>query len=242
MNQSGNVLFLILIAVALFAALSYAVTSSTRTNGSSASSESAMSYASTIIQYTTSVRSAIQRMKLSNDCTDYNLNFANSIYKRNNGNALNPVNPSSPATGRCDVFGANGGGIAPLALPYAALDSGNANFKGGTFYKPGHGEVLVIQFKGIGTDGAAGSDASNDLSFAFQFISKDVCSALNKLLGIQDPRPAATCTGAASQYSGSFTASTAKCSLPAGESYPPASCSYDPAYGGYSFSQILLER
>lgn len=242
MNQSGNVLFLILIAVALFAALSYAVTSSTRTNGSSASSESAMSYASTIIQYTTSVRSAIQRMKLSNDCTDYNLNFANSIYKRNNGNALNPANPSSPATGRCDVFGANGGGIAPLALPYAALDSGNANFKGGTFYKPGHGEVLVIQFKGIGTDGPAGSDTANDLMMTFQFISKDVCSALNKLMEIKDPRPTGSCTGAASQYTGSFTSSTAICTLPASESYPAASCTYDPAYGSYSFAQILVER
>ena len=50
-REEGNVLFLILIAVVLFAALSYAVTSSTRSGGGSVSKDKAKSYAAAIVQH-----------------------------------------------------------------------------------------------------------------------------------------------------------------------------------------------
>lgn len=60
--QSGNVLFLILIAVALFAALSYAVTQSTRTNGANADEDKAALIASQIVQMAAAVKTARDRL------------------------------------------------------------------------------------------------------------------------------------------------------------------------------------
>ena len=61
--QQGNVLFLILIAVALFAALSYAVTQSSR-GGSDASKETDLINSAQITQYPTQVRTAVLRMMI----------------------------------------------------------------------------------------------------------------------------------------------------------------------------------
>ena len=62
--QEGNVLFLILIAVALFAALSYAVTQSSRSGGGD-TSETTLINTAQITQYPASVRTSIIRMLVS---------------------------------------------------------------------------------------------------------------------------------------------------------------------------------
>jgi hypothetical protein len=60
-NQKGNVLFLILIAVALFAALSYAVTQSSRSGGD-ASKETNVINTAALTQYPNSVRTSVLRL------------------------------------------------------------------------------------------------------------------------------------------------------------------------------------
>ncbi len=61
-KERGNVLFLILIAVALFAALSYAVTQSTRSGGGSGDNETALINSAQLTQYPATVRTAVMRM------------------------------------------------------------------------------------------------------------------------------------------------------------------------------------
>jgi hypothetical protein len=63
-KQKGNVLFLILIAVALFAALSYAVTQSSRSSGDASKETTGVSVAS-LTQYPNSLRTAVLRMVIS---------------------------------------------------------------------------------------------------------------------------------------------------------------------------------
>jgi len=74
-GESGNVLFLILIAVALFAALSYAVTSSSRSGGGDANDETNLISSSTITQYPASVRTSIIRMQVSKGVSTSELEF-----------------------------------------------------------------------------------------------------------------------------------------------------------------------
>lgn len=107
-SQRGNVLFLILIAVALFAALSYAVTSSERTSGSDTKSEQTALVVSQVIQYGADLKSAYLRMKISNECTDDQISY------ENNFNEWSYVNSNAPTDFRCHMFNPAGGSVAPL--------------------------------------------------------------------------------------------------------------------------------
>lgn len=104
-KEAGNVLFMILIAVALFAALAYAVTQSTRSGGGDASKETTVLQASQIMQYSAEVQTAIMRMKLSNGCTDGQISFENSFDSRY-------INSNAPTNYTCHVFRPEGGNIS----------------------------------------------------------------------------------------------------------------------------------
>lgn len=107
-GQAGNVLFLILIAVALFGALVYAVTATTR-SGSNASSEAdkAQMVATQFTQYGAAVSSTIMRMILSNGCTATTLSFQTPSWAHPTlwGGSTNSL---APADGSCHVFGHQG--------------------------------------------------------------------------------------------------------------------------------------
>lgn len=61
-KEEGNALFLILIAVTLFAALSYAVTQSGRGGGSGATDDSNLIISSQVTQYPAALRSGVDRL------------------------------------------------------------------------------------------------------------------------------------------------------------------------------------
>lgn len=161
-SESGNVLFLILIAVALFAALSYAVTQSTRSGGGDASSETNLVNSSQITQYPASLKTAITRMNVSNSIAVDELLFDDpSLFS-----ALSATEQTQA------VFHPLGGGATYQQAPKNVMNGAAS-------------PVWIFnstnEVKNIGTD--AGT-ASRDIVAFLPDIKKAICDKINSQLGI----------------------------------------------------------
>ena len=164
-RQRGNILFLILLAVVLFAALSYAVTSSTQGGGKNAGDESAQALTSELNNYFVMIDAAIQRMMLTGGVKDYELSFYNYFsapffYGYNNANCTSAA---------CQVFSTGGGNAT------------RRDFK--SFMRPSAdyaARLYVVSVPGAGSDKA-------DLVMVIFGVKSELCLELNKRAGITTP-------------------------------------------------------
>lgn len=181
--QAGNVLFLILIAVALFAALSYAVTSSMRSGNSDISQEKAAAGAAQMIEHLAHIRATLDRMKLINGCTDEQFNFSTSAYTM--------ANPNSPPDKKCHLFDIAGGGMNVEKFPPQLFDDSKFGSAVRWHTNLGTGNDYLVGFNSnnrwlnIGTHDQA--SASVDLIGQIYGISDVVCKEINKKLGVNGP-------------------------------------------------------
>lgn len=172
-NQSGNVLFLILIAVVLFAALSYAVTQSTRGGGDS-SSEKGSLQAARLLNYIAQVKFAIQRMEIREGTSIGNIYLNSDIYKRNSGAAA-PTSLGSPADPSLYLFHPDGGGVSEQTFEDLSVDCpGCPN----GYIRPGHMLIVWINAQWIG------SGSQDDAAITFFGVNEELCSAINSEQGI----------------------------------------------------------
>ena len=100
-NECGNVLFLILIAVILFAALSYAVTKSGSGNGNVDSEKTAIALAQ-LNSIVGSISVATDRLMLFNGCS----------MREIAENSSSPFDPDPILKAECNLFGIEGGNIS----------------------------------------------------------------------------------------------------------------------------------
>lgn len=181
-NENGNVLFIILIAVALFGALSYTVAGMLRGGGeASISEEKANIYASEILDYGRSIRQAVQGLRIANNCSDTQISF--QYDEDNDGdyndNDENYYNPNAPTDHSCHVFHSGGAGLnwySPNLEFYetAAADS-----------SPSYGKVFFVAFfevLNIGSD--CNADSCVELTFVMPDLKPAICNAVNEKLGI----------------------------------------------------------
>ena len=151
--------------MALFAALSYAVTSSSKGGGSGISKDKAKIYASQIVQYGTEVENAVSRLMLMERVPEYGLDFSDpSVNTENSSNTTCAVNT-------CKVFHLQGGGIAPLKLPKNALD---LNFGSDLKLRVQMGQVLDV------------GSAEPDVLLVVYPLAEEVCHQINRKLNGQD--------------------------------------------------------
>ena len=179
-KQKGNALFLILIAVALFAALSYAVTNSGR-GGSGIDKEQASIASSEIVAYAGLATATVERLKLYG-CADNEISFERSPF---DGSDTVYFNANSPADFSCHVFHPSAGGLDDKyhhisALPAMEVGEIRLNFSGAS-------DLL-----GIGEHTCGGNSDCSDLYMAFRFNGPglaNTCESLNQNFGHADLLP-----------------------------------------------------
>jgi hypothetical protein len=142
MSERGNALFLILIAVALFAALSYALTQSGR-GGGNISNQTALITAGQVSEAPADIRSAVSRMVLSGV----------------SGTSLVYYHASSTADAAVNVFTQPlGGGAVDVPPPTAACNSA-IDCADWAYISAQTATIEGNYVYGLGTAGVGGSDA-----------------------------------------------------------------------------------
>lgn len=232
-GENGNVLFLILIAVALFAALSYAVTQSTRSGSGTADKEKALLSSASMTQYPTAMRTAIIRMVLGGtDVSDMEFN--------------SPANFGAVSDLTEAVFHPTGGGAVYQQAP-ADLMSGSSQ---GTWFFNANWDIVQI-----GIDGAGG----NDLIAFLPGVSQKVCQQVNEELSISNTG-CTSADGAVPDLNSGTTEANIRDNMDNTYTFPtadqedlanaactaftgqPSGCFNDTDTGEYVFYSVLLER
>lgn len=176
MRQSGNALFLILIAVALFAALSYAVTRS-GSDGSNADREQTALAVARMVQYGQGLTTAFQRMRIIYGVSETNVDFYTTQRLRDNGTSY-PWDNFNCTAGTCEIFNSDGAGMS-----YQSFEDISFRPSGwsGSSVMPGHHVVGVYGVVGVGTN-------LPEIIWAVNAISPEACDEINKQFNIpEDP-------------------------------------------------------
>ncbi|MGB1076938.1 MAG: hypothetical protein ACPG05_01415 [Bdellovibrionales bacterium] len=171
MKQQGNVLFLILIAVALFAALSYAITQSTRGGGDTTDDKDNIT-ASQIVQYSTLIKTAVDRMKIINGCDDTEISAHADFWGHNK------YRHTPEVRNKCKIFHPDGGGVSYMDPPDEWLDlamSVGENYNAWS--------LNAERITGVGTDTV---NSGTDLMIHLCCLPKSTCLKINKNLGVPE--------------------------------------------------------
>jgi len=163
-NSSGNVLFLILIAVALFAALSYAVSKSTHGTGDGGERESSLMQSSVIQQYGATLRGATARM------TSAGIHVEDLEFNP-------PSDFASLTSGEVGVFHPSGGMVVHEMAPPVMMDATAHNAGGMWVY------TMNFEVQNIGTSVSSSLDGNEVMAFLVG-LKKPVCDQINARLGI----------------------------------------------------------
>ena len=195
-NQRGTVMVYILVAIGLFSALTYAISSGNRTNTSAITEQQASLAAQEMIEYASSVATAVQKLKLRG-FEEYELDFSNNVYKLTDDTPF-PAANSSCTSSACRIFDVNGGGLEAVYAPDHAHISASS-LPGGTGSTSGQGNFRSNYVQGVGS-------TAPDLVFEYTYISPVVCKKINELLGIDNPSDAPPVdTYDQQNYSGNLT-------------------------------------
>lgn len=170
-NEKGNVLFLILIAVALFAALSYAVTQSSRSGGGDADRETNLVNSAQISQYPASVRTALLRMIISDgiEIADLEFNLPS--------NFSNCSTPSGGTAGDHCVFHGEGGNVAYVPAPVEVVTGASIQ----DWVINGENEINLV---GVTAGGDAPTSSTAEVIAFLPNVTTAVCQRINEELGI----------------------------------------------------------
>jgi len=159
-SQSGNALFLILIAVILFAALSYAITQSNR-GGGAPNRETSLISSTTVTQYSSAIRTGVTRLLLRN------VEQGNITFEAPTEAAFTSL---SATAAKNNIYHPEGGGVS-----YSPVDQNTvvAITAGQTATQNDNWHFVEAIVGGIGTGGT-------DLVAMLDHVKKPICERINE--------------------------------------------------------------
>lgn len=181
--ERGNVLFYILIAVALLAALIFAVAQSGRGNIQQVSEEKARLFATEIIQNTGTMANGVAQLRLRG-VRDTEIDFDNPVVSYPNANCVDNT---------CKLFHPGGAGLTYSTPDMQWLDEtaaaatsfGTVGGLIGQWYFPYNTCVWQV---GTGGDNChADTGDVTELMVWLPWVRREVCIQINELLGIPNP-------------------------------------------------------
>jgi hypothetical protein len=203
-DQSGNVLFYILLAIALIAALSYAVQQTSRSGGVAHLSDGqASTMATEILTYGNHVATAVSKLKLRG-CTDTQLGMENSV-------VVGYINGLAPVDESCHVFSPAGGAITWVTPP-TGMNNGTPWFISG--------RTTVHQDSGFASSNAA---SNVDLVMLLFGLPQALCQKINTRLGVTGIPVNDGNFGDSTQFDGTYSYAEDINGLP--EAAQPSPCS-----------------
>ncbi len=161
--QRGNILFLILLAVVLFAALSYAVIHSQRGGGKSAASEKTDLLAAQLIQNVGLIEQTMMRAMLIDSIKEWGFDVS--------GAGSNSASNATCTTASCRIYTSKGGGVPDFVMPDWAAPGSQMSDKVASFY--------VVKVVDVGT-------SLPELILRFDIQKKELCDSINRQLGYSD--------------------------------------------------------
>jgi hypothetical protein len=171
---AGNVLFIILLGIALFAALSYVGTKGFRTGGGQLTEEKSRLVATEIINYANAMRNTIQTLHL-NGCniSQAGISFYSPLFS-------NPAfYQMSGVPERCQVFHPKGGNITWAAPPKDISSVGAVEFS----YL---GSMSIFGAGKNNADYTTRRDRAKEL-IMLTHVTPQVCKHINATLGVLPP-------------------------------------------------------
>ena len=180
-TERGNALFLILIAVALFAALSFAVVQ-TRGNGNNPNSEQIKIGASQLVQYSGDIEAAVLRLRVSTGMAPTLMSFETPFLSEN---YTNPI--CSDDT--CRIFMPAGGGVSynRPEPEWLSISNNTQPHWGGWLFTGGS----CVPGAGLGYDATCAANPDQlDLIAIVPYVQREICMELNEKLGVTPPNTA----------------------------------------------------
>ncbi len=168
-SESGNVLVYILIAVALFAALGFAVSNMMRTSGTTVSGEKDVVFASEALNYAKTMRDMVQFLRISKGCDENEISFERSPF---DGSDSDYVNVSAPSDFSCHLFHPKGG-----AMGYQA---GTKDINGAINW------IFTGANDGQNVGNQCNMDNCADLIAILPNVTQALCRKINETLGIAE--------------------------------------------------------
>lgn len=217
-SESGNILFLILIAVVLFAALSFAVSQTMRHQNITISSEKNKVSTLYLHEFPAAIRQAVTRMQVGGDTDLADLSFAH------HGTTDYGTFGTTPAH---EVFHPQGGDL-PYQLPLEGINDGTDWIFNGD-----------LEIDGVGQTNSAST--GSDLVALLPGVTQAICEETNYgVSGVRQTPPTLNLTGETNKYTGSFGyADTVSDAVLIGrDSY----CYYSSALSKYVFYYVLVQR